>query len=373
MKLNLRIDPRLKEGYFSDVYLNRNVEILRKDDHHPYVRQQFFQRGNDVCLCGMEESIAFIKDALGDKFEGIKLWTLQDGDVVNAWETVMIIEGDHSLFAHLETPCLGALKRGTTVATNVYRCFKAANGKPILFFPARFDSYLVQAKDGYSYMIGRKASGFEGGGVSTDAQGEWWGSKGIGTMPHSLIADYGGNTVVATLKFAEYIDPDVKRVALVDFDNDCVTTTIAVVEAMLGRYIEGTEDKRYKLYGVRLDTAGNMTDESVVGIRGVCPQLVKNVDMALKRYAKRYPIHSIERSFIEDVGIIPSGGFNEKRIKKFEELNLPTIAYAVGSSLVKGSIDFTADVVQIKIHNVWWDGAKVGRRYNPNVRLRRVE
>jgi len=369
--MELNIDPRLKEGYYSDVYLNRNVDILKEDGLHPNVRQQFFQKGDNVCLCGIEESIAFIKDVLGDRFEDIKLWTLSDGDIIDAWETVMLIEGDHSLFAHLETPCLGALKRGTMVATNVYRCFKAANGKPILFFPARFDSHLVQSKDGYSYKIGREASGFEGGGVSTDAQGEWWGSKGIGTMPHSLIADYNGDTVLATLKFAEYIDPEVKRVSLVDFDNDCVTTTIDVTKAMLRMYMRNM-DKRYKLYGVRLDTAGNLIDESVTHVYGVCPQLVMNVHIALAEYAKGYPEDSIERDFIEDVGIIPSGGFNEEKIAKFEELNLPVIAYAVGSSLVTGGSDFTADVVQIKRNGEWVDNAKIGRQYNSNDRLERV-
>ncbi|MBA7541287.1 hypothetical protein ES705_33594 [subsurface metagenome] len=54
-------------------------------------------------------------------------------------------------------------------------------------------------------MVGRKAAGFDVGGVSTDAQGEWWGSEGLGTIPHGLIAAYNGDTVKATLKFAEII------------------------------------------------------------------------------------------------------------------------------------------------------------------------
>ncbi|GAH55060.1 unnamed protein product, partial [marine sediment metagenome] len=119
---------------------------------------------------------------------------LPDGSIINAWETIMVVEGAYPYFGHLETVLLGALARGTKIATNVYRCFKAANGKPVLFFPARFDSHLIQAKDGYSYKIGREAAGQDSGGISTDAQGEWWGSAGMGTIPHALIAVYGGDT-----------------------------------------------------------------------------------------------------------------------------------------------------------------------------------
>src|SRR5665213_2925985 len=77
----------------------------------------------------------------------------------------------------------------------------AAGGKEVLFFPARFDHHLVQTGDGYAAYISGAL------GVSTDANAEWWGSRGMGTVPHALIAAYGGDTVRATQKFAQYIDP----------------------------------------------------------------------------------------------------------------------------------------------------------------------
>jgi len=49
-------------------------------------------------------------------------------------------------------------------------------------------------------------------GVSTDAQASWWGGRGIGTVPHGLIAAYGGDTALAaeyrTLaeRFAGWVD-----------------------------------------------------------------------------------------------------------------------------------------------------------------------
>lgn len=259
----LKLDPRIKEGYYTDTYFNRTKEILEKDNCHPKLRMQVFQRNDDACLCGIDEAVAMLKESLGKDYKRLKVKALRDGDIINAWETVMAIEGDFSLFPHLETVYLGALARGTKVATNVYRCVKAAKGKPILFFPARFDTYLVQAKDGYSFKVGKEAAGDRnGGGVSTDAQGEWWGSPGLGTIPHALIAAYKGDTTKAALKFAEHIDPKVKRIVLVDYDNDCVETSLKTADAMLEKYLEA-KDKRYKLYGVRLDTSGTMVDKSV--------------------------------------------------------------------------------------------------------------
>jgi nicotinate phosphoribosyltransferase len=59
---------------------------------------------------------------------------------------------------------------------------------------------------------------------------------------------------------------------------------------------------------------------------------------------------------------------NADRIREFEELGVPVDSYGVGSALIRGENDFTADVVLT-------DGrpsAKVGRGYRPNPRLERV-
>ena len=68
------------------------------------------------------------------------------------------------------------------------------------------------------------------------------------------------------------------------------------------------------------------------------------------------------------VHIVVSGGFDEARIRAFEEAGVPVDAYGVGSSLLRGANDFTADVVIVDGRPV----AKVGRRFNPNPRLEPV-
>ena len=117
---------------------------------------------------------------------------------------------------------LGALARRTRVGTNTRRVVEAARPKEVMFFPARHDHWLVQTGDGYAAHVAGAI------GVSTDAQASWWGSAGVGTVPHALIAAYGGDTALATKKFAEYMPEHVRLISLVDFENDSVKTALAV-------------------------------------------------------------------------------------------------------------------------------------------------
>ena len=45
--------------------------------------------------------------------------------------------------------------------------------------------------------------------------------------------------------------------------------------------------------------------------------------------------------------IVASGDFTADRIRAFEAENVPVDAYGVGSSLIRGANDFTADVVMV--------------------------
>jgi nicotinate phosphoribosyltransferase len=85
--------------------------------------------------------------------------------------------------------------------------------------------------------------------------------------------------------------------------------------------------------------------------------------MLVQRVREALDEHGHER-----VRIVASGGFDAARIAEFERLGAPVDAYGVGSALLRGSNDFTADIVVV-------DGrpcAKVGRRFRPNPRLELV-
>ena len=75
----------------------------------------------------------------------------------------------------------------------------------------RHDHHRVQTGDGYAaYVAGAKIGASIG--VTSDAQASWWGGRGVGTVPHALIAAYGGNTVLAATKFAEWAPADMNVV-----------------------------------------------------------------------------------------------------------------------------------------------------------------
>jgi len=334
---------KMREGYYTDVYFNFARETLLADGRHPRVVMQVFQKKQAV-LGGMDEATAVLK-LCSDDWDELTVHALYDGDDISSWETVMTIEGDYTLFAHLETVYLGVMARRTLVSTNVRRVVEAANGKPILFFPARHDHHRVQTGDGYAAHVAGAI------GVSTDAQASWWGGRGVGTVPHALIAAYGGNTVLAATKFAENTADDVNVVVLVDFENDSVKTSLEVARALGGR-----------LWGVRLDTSRTLVDRSLwheMGYfdpRGVNERLVRKVRDAL------------DEAGFERIRIVVSGGFDAERIREFEEKGVPVDSYGVGSALLRGENDFTADIVLT-------DGlpsAKVGRSYRPNPRLELV-
>jgi nicotinate phosphoribosyltransferase len=298
-------------------------------------------------LGGVDEAIAILKSCLttGFHWPDLEVLALRDGDTVEPRETVMIIRGPYVAFAHLETLYLGVLGRRTRVATNTRLVVEAAWPKPVMFFPARFDHWLVQTGDGYAAHIAGAI------GVSTDAQASWWGSRGIGTVPHALIAAFGGDTVAAARAFADQMPADVRVITLVDYDNDCVGTALAAARALGPR-----------LFGVRLDTAESMVDRSIVpqmgdfDPRGVNPRLVCNVREAL------------DAAGFRQVQITVSGGFDQAKIRRFERAAVPVDSYGVGSSLFGGQFDFTADIVQVNGAPV----AKAGRTYRPNPRLERV-
>ena len=300
-------------------------------------------------LGGTDEAIAVLK-LCSDDWDALTVHALHDGDRIEPVETVLTIEGDYTLFAHLETVYLGVLTRRTLITTNTARVVEAANGKPIIFMAARHDHHRVQTGDADAAYVAGAMIGAPIG-VTSDAQASWWGGRGVGTVPHALIAAYGGNTVLAATKFADWADDDMNIVVLVDFENDSVQTALEVAKALGPR-----------LWGVRLDTSGQLVDRSLWGElgdfdpRGVNERLVRKVREAL------------DADGFERIRIVVSGGFTVEKIQEFERKGVPVDAYGVGSSLIRGQNDFTADVVLT-------DGrpsAKVGRRYRPNPRLELV-
>jgi nicotinate phosphoribosyltransferase len=388
----------LRAGYRAAVYFDRSRRILAAEGDDTEVTIQVFQRADGMVACGIDEALAVLALGAGSfrdpaaadqafaaylaarnaarqaRSRGGDAWVagvraqveaeaafdrhwlpaapgqlrvsaLRDGDRVDAWEPVIEHTGPYRLVAHLESVYLGVLARRTLVASNVRQVVDAAGGKPVLFFADRFDHWATQGGDGYAAFVGGAQ------GVATDAQAAWWGERGLGTIPHALIATFGGDTVAAVAAFARQF-PGVPLIALVDFDNDSVATSLACARAFGER-----------LWGVRLDTSGTMVDRALwsemgdFAPAGVNRRLVEKVRQAL------------DAEGFDHVRVIVSGGFTAERIAAFEATGVPVDSYAVGSSLLKGSADYTADVVLREGRPC----AKVGRVHRPSTRLQPVD
>lgn len=392
------------------------IDASRVDIGNLEVEMQWFTRRKPFSVvAGVDKALAMLQLCTGYEAEGgrfvntyntLEVEAVHDGVLARydgdprEVRPVLRVRGRYRDFALLETPTLGALTRATRIATNVYNVLVAARGKPVLFFPARFDAHEVQAADGYAYNIAvqrynQDYSRQVSPSVSTDAQGDWWGSIGAGTIAHAAIASFLGDTVECMLAFAETRPIEIRRVALVDFDNDCVGTSLAVMDAMFARYRELTdagdhaEAQRYRLFGVRPDTGGTLRDVSVPPLGnkqldlGVTPRLVFNMRTAIDNAWTRWdlPPAWLQRAkeWCADVRIVVTGGFSSGKIRQFEELGVPADIYGVGSSLFSNSDeegtnnDFTSDIVRVKIDGEWRDMAKIGRRPCDNPDLVRIQ
>jgi nicotinate phosphoribosyltransferase len=260
---------------------------------------------------------------------------------------------------------LGVLARRSLVASNTRIVVQAGGGKPVIFMAPRHDDWRVQTPDGYAAVVGGAES------VSSDAAGAWWGARGVGTMPHAMIAAFNGDTVEATLAFARYLraeEPDVQVLSLVDYENDAVRTSLEVARAVRAEFGDGV------LTGVRVDTSERLIDASLIGDPAVWGR-------ARLTGVNAYLVHKLRAELDAEgfgyVGIVVSGGFTPDKIRSFEAEGVPVSAYGVGSSLLGHSrgdtgllteFDFTADLVRV-------DGkpeGKVGRTYRENPRMVRV-
>jgi nicotinate phosphoribosyltransferase len=427
---------RMRRGWYSDKYFENIGAMLRQlsDEGYRYsgqrphlsgadvrrvavgdlqVEMQWFTRRPGVTVVvGVDKALEMLRHCTGyfegehfvNTWERLEVEAVHDGALVKyngdpmQIQPVIRARGRYRDFALLETPTLGILTRASRVATNVYHTLVAARGKPVLFFPARFDLHEVQAADGYAYNIAVQRFNHDyaqtlGPFVSTDAQGDWWGGAGGGTVAHAAIACFLGDTAEAMLAFCATRPPHIPRIALVDFNNDSVGDSLATLDAMFARYRalteagDESEAKKYVLYGVRLDTSGSVRDLSVPPLGdpaldlGVSPRLVFTVRQALDSAWERWNLppawEARAQAYCRNVKIVVSGGFNPEKIRRFEKLAVPVDIYAVGSSLFDNHgdtvTDFTADVVRVKVNGEWREMAKVGRRPCENPEMGRVK
>lgn len=340
-----QFDPKLGEGFYAANYFLKSREIVEKFAPNHKVTMQFFQRTDDAKLCGVDEAIALLH-TFAKSPQNLDIYALNDGDIIQANEPVLKVTGRYEDFGFLESMIDGILARRTSVCTNVYWVMKELNGTDIFSMADRQDDYQTQIGDGYaSYVAGIRK-------VSTDAQGYWWGGKGVGTMPHALIELCGGDICKASDIYHKTY-PNEQVTALIDYHNNVVHDSL-----MLARHLGKT------LRAVRVDTSKALVDHyfddkdtSGFDPHGVCKELI----FALRK--------ALDEEGFNWVKIIVSSSFNKDKIREWVKLGVPVDTYGVGTSFVNNmTCGFTGDLVEL-------DGkpeAKEGRKNIPSNRLKKV-
>ena len=316
-------------GQKADVYFLHARHILETEGINPRVTMEAFPT-RDGILCGMEEVKQLLEAVLPS---GSEVWAIPEGNIMEEREVALRITAPYQSFGIHETAILGILAHESGWATAAHACVEAANGVPVIHFGARHVHPDVSARLEYAAVVGGCT------GCATPAGAALTGIAPSGTIPHALILCIG-DTVKAIEAFERHIDPQIKRIALVDTFKDEAEESLRVARALGER-----------LWGVRLDTPSE---------RGrVTPELVREVRARL------------DQAGFGHVRIVVSGGIDPARIALFRNRNAPVDAFGVGSAISSAPpIDFTADIKEIESQPI----AKRGRipGITPNFHLQRI-
>lgn len=339
-------EDNLKDGFYSANYFLKSNNIVKLHEPNHIVTMQWFQRRDDSMLCGVDEAIALLH-TFAIHPEELNIEALNDGDIIQNMEPVLKVTGKYENFGFLESVIDGILARRSSVATNVREVMKVCGDTPVFSMADRQDDYHTQVGDGYATYVAGISK------VSTDAQGLWWGGKGMGTMPHALIQVCGGDVVKAAQIYRETY-PNEKVTALIDYNNNVVEDSLKLARVL-------KED----LNAVRVDTSKSLIDhyfddKDTTGFdaHGVCKELIFALRKALDNEGFNY------------VKIVVSSSFTPEKIREWDELNVPVNMYGVGTYFVNNmTCGFTGDLVML-------DGkpqAKEGRANYPSSRLQKVK
>lgn len=336
--------PAISEHFYTANYFTKTEQIIKEHLRDVVVTMQFFAR-EEGYVCGIDEAIALL-NTFAVNPQALEVYALYDGDYIEPYEPVLKITGKYTSFGFLESLIDGILTRRTNVCTNAKRVREAAAPIDVFSMADRQDDFLTQAGDGYASFIAGITK------FSTDAQGSYVDVRGMGTMPHALIAMTEGDVVKASALFIKTF-PHTPLTALVDYQNDSVGDALRVARAF-----------PHQLSAVRLDTSRALADKYFEDkdydfneVRGVSKHLVFAVRNAL------------DEAGFSHVKIVVSSGFTPEKIREFAAENVPVDLYGVGSYLVNHkAIGFTGDIVRVNDK----PEAKVGRRELFNEKLVKV-
>lgn len=414
----------IRRGHYTDQYFNHIARVLAQvakkyprgesqsdsfsgDELHEigniHGEMQFFnKREPSSVVVGLDYALTLLElgcgywdgDEFVNTYHHLEVEALYDGEETHPRKPVLRIRGRYRDYGYLETVILGGLTRMSKIATNVYRTLEATGGKPVLYFSARFDMADIQKWDGYAYKIavdrynhlhGTSIPTF----ISTDVQGRLYDGEGGGTTAHAYLVCFMKDTAEAMYHFADLMPDHVKRIALVDVNNDCIADSLATARRLFFKYRElavagqTDEAEKFRLYGVRPDNAESLRDYGIPPLGdpqldcGVTPRLVWALREALDEAPELLDLEGDDleeaRKYYRGIKIFCTGGFHPEKIALFERLEVPADGYGVGSYFINGpGCNYTADLVQVKWNGEWLPMGKVGRERWENQNLHHV-
>jgi len=356
---------------YTDTYFLRARRILEADGLNPRATYQVFIRQGPGVVRGMDEAVAIL--AKYADFHGFDthVYALPEGSRYEPGDSVMHMEAPVQQLVELETMYLGVISAATTMANSHDLDLRALRErgrlireicphKRLIYFGARHWHWSMDPEISHILVqeCGWDATSTDAGAAGANQD------QGVGTIPHSLVLAYAHKhgvqraAVEATLAFDRHMEPQVRRIALVDTFNKEIDDSLATARAMPGR-----------LHGVRLDTAGEVVAQGGLPLDPEKPKYWTGPGVTVEgTVAVR---RALDQAGLESVNIILSSGFgNPDKLRAFMEgeKRYGRLFEALGIGGVFDSWHATSDIVRVEGRDL----AKTGRALRPNPHMRRM-
>jgi nicotinate phosphoribosyltransferase len=203
----------------TDSYFNRTKSVVARFGDMRVTYAVFMRRPVISAPGLMLDWLAEVAAARGIAFDVDVIHP--EGGWVGAGEPMVYISGSLVQLSDLETILLQKLGAACVAAHNAYQMSLALPQVAFLAMDARHCAGAeMQEMMAYAASVGSEAARREGAkgfiGNASDGTAHWFGAtRGLGTMPHSLIG-YAGSTVRAAEMFRETF-PDENLTVLVDY------------------------------------------------------------------------------------------------------------------------------------------------------------
>lgn len=322
---------------FSSLYFKKSSNILRKYAFKDVSLAQFYSlTDKNSYVFGIEYIITIIKNyCIKNNYHGIVIKYIPDGSMIKKFYPVISIKGNYWKVIKLENIICGILSQGSTIFTNAKNVLSLTK-KEIVFMADRNDIYLNQLFNGYAaYHAGLRY-------FTTEKEVELFKDKDdyniVGTMPHSIIEIAGGDLCKAISWYIKVYSQD-RVIALVDYNNDVITDSIAVCKKF-----------KKQIYAIRIDTSPKICDKSLSNSfenKGVCVNLLKLIRKKLNMHGFDY------------VKIIASSSINPNKIQNFIDNKCEPDYYGIGEYFINNEpLNFSCDLVELNNKK----SAKFGRK-----------